>query len=78
MYFRLLGRESLTIMLRYLKRLKFSTFGLCMQAHPTYGGLGMSAPSLHREFTDSLIYLRSTFLIACTNLSEFSVNTRNH
>ena len=25
-----------------------------------YGGLGMSAPSLHRESTDSLIYLLST------------------
>ena len=26
-----------------------------MQAFPMYGGLGMSAPSLHRESTDSLI-----------------------
>ena len=26
-----------------------------VQAFPLYGGLGISAPSLHRESTDSLI-----------------------
>ena len=42
-------------MVRYLKRLKSSRLG-CVQAFPMYGGgLGMSAPSLHRESTDSLI-----------------------
>ena len=38
-------------MVRYLKRLKSSRLGR-VQAFPMYGGLGMSAPSLHR---DSLI-----------------------
>ena len=42
--------------LRYLKRLKSSRLGR-VQAFPMYGGLGMSAPSLHRESTDSLIYI---------------------
>ena len=42
-------------MVRYLKRLKSSRLGR-VQAFPMYGGLGMSAPSLHRESTDSLIY----------------------
>ena len=41
-------------MVRYLKRLKSSRLGR-VQALPMYGGLGMSAPSLHRESTDSLI-----------------------
>ena len=41
-------------MARYLKRLKSSRLGR-VQAFPMYGGLGMSAPSLHRESTDSLI-----------------------
>ena len=41
-------------MVRYLKRLKSSRLGRA-QAFPMYGGLGMSAPSLHRESTDSLI-----------------------
>ena len=42
------------MMVRYLKRLKSSRLGR-VQAFPMYGGLGMSAPSLHRESTDSLI-----------------------
>ena len=42
-------------MVRYLKRLKSSRLGR-VQAFPMYGGLGMSAPSLHRESTDSLIW----------------------
>ena len=41
-------------MVRYLKRLKSSRLGR-VQAFPMYGGLGMSAPSLHRKSTDSLI-----------------------
>ena len=49
----LLGSDS-CMMVRYLKRLKSSRLG-CVQAFPMYGGLGMSAPSLHRESTDSLI-----------------------
>ena len=44
-------------MVRYLKRLKSSRLGR-VQAFPMYGGLGMSAPSLHRESTDSLILLK--------------------
>ena len=35
-------------MIRYLKRLKPSTF-VCVKAFPTYGGIGMSVPSLYRE-----------------------------
>ena len=44
-------------MIRYLKRLKSSTF-VRVKAFPMYGGIGVSAPSLHRESTDSLIYNR--------------------
>ena len=40
------------MMVRYLKRLKSSRLGR-VQAFPMYGGLGMSAPSLHRESTGS-------------------------
>ena len=39
-------------MARYLKRLKSSRLGH-VQAFCMYGGLGMFAPSLHRESTDS-------------------------
>ena len=45
-------------MVRYLKRLKSSRLGR-VQAFSMYGGLGMSAPSLHRESTDSLICSRA-------------------
>ena len=44
------------MMVRYLKRLKSSRLGR-VQAFPMHGGLGMSAPSLHRESTDSLIVM---------------------
>ena len=47
-----MGRESLA---NHLKRLKSSKF-VCVKAFPMYGGIGVSAPSLHRESTDSLIY----------------------
>ena len=58
-------------MVRYLKRLKSSRLGR-VQAFPMYGGLGMSAPSLHRESTDSLIIWIINFLqislVTVTNL----------
>ena len=38
----------------YLKRLKSSKF-VRVKAFPMYGGIGVSAPSLHRESIDSLI-----------------------
>ena len=41
-------------MIRHLKRLISSVFE-CVKAFPMYGGIGVSAPSLHRESTDSLI-----------------------
>ena len=41
-------------MVRYLKRLKSSKF-VYVKAFPMYGGIGVSAPSLHRESTDSLM-----------------------
>ena len=41
-------------MVRYLKGLKSSKF-VRVKAFPMYGGIGVSAPSLHRESTDSLI-----------------------
>ena len=41
-------------MVRYLKRLKSSKF-VRVKAFPMYGGIGVSAPSLHRESTDSLM-----------------------
>ena len=40
-------------MVRHLKMLKSSRLGR-VQAFPMYGGLGMSAPSLHRESVDTL------------------------
>ena len=40
-------------MIIYLKRLKSSKF-VRVKAFPMYGGIGVSAPSLHRESTDSL------------------------
>ena len=45
-------------MIIYLKRLKSSKF-VRVKAFPMYGGIGVSAPSLHRESTDSLIYIQS-------------------
>ena len=39
-------------MIIYLKRLKSSKF-VRVKAFPMYGGIGVSAPSLHRESTDS-------------------------
>ena len=53
-------------MVRYLKRLKSSRLGR-VQAFPMYGGLGMSAPSLHRESTDSLILSMHAYVcVICT------------
>ena len=39
-------------MIIYLKSLKSSKF-VRVKAFPMYGGIGVSAPSLHRESTDS-------------------------
>ena len=39
----------------YLKRLTNAALGR-LQAFRMYGGIGMSASSLHRESTDSLIH----------------------
>ena len=47
-------------MVRYLKRLKSSKF-VRVKAFPMYGGMGVSAPSLHRESTDSLILVCSSY-----------------
>ena len=49
-------------MIRYLKRLNSSMF-VRMKAFPKYGGIGVSAPSLHRESTDSLILI--LFIFTC-------------
>ena len=48
-------------MIIYLKRLKSSKF-VRVKAFPMYGGIGMSAPSLHRESTNSLIYLHTVII----------------
>ena len=45
----------------YLKRLISSKF-VRVKAFPMYGGIGVSAPSLHRESTDSLIYVSHRYL----------------
>ena len=45
----------------YLKRLALGR----LQAFRMYGGIGMSASSLHRESTDSLIYMQ---YLLCTSL----------
>ena len=49
-------RESLANHDHIPKRLKSSKF-VRVKAFPMYGGIGVSAPSLHRESTDSLIIL---------------------
>ena len=50
----------------YLKRLTNAALGR-LQAFRMYGGIGMSASSLHRESTDSLIHvLYSDIHIICT------------
>ena len=51
-------------MIIYLKRLKSSKF-VRVKAFPMYGSIGVSAPSLHREYTDSLIILQtlSTYIL---------------
>ena len=36
-----------------------------VKAFPMYGGIGVSAPSLHRESTDSLI-LTYVYICTCT------------
>ena len=45
----------------YLKRLKSPKF-VRVKVFPMYGGIGVSAPSLHRESTDSLITRMYTFI----------------
>ena len=50
-------------MVRYLKRLKSSKF-VRVKAFPMYGGIGVSAPSLHRESTDSLISAKWSYVTA--------------
>ena len=45
----------------YLKRLTNAALGR-LQAFRMYGGIGMSASSLHRESTDSLIMKFMVFL----------------
>ena len=52
-------------MIRYLKRLISSKF-VRVKAFPMYGGIGVSAPSLHRESTDSLIKIVSMTLFHTT------------
>ena len=44
------------ITVSYLKRLTNAAFGR-LQAFRIYGNIGMSAPSLHRESTNSLIHV---------------------
>ena len=46
-----LGRETLKDQVSYLKNAALGR----LQAFRMYGGIGMSAPSLHRDSTDSLI-----------------------
>ena len=50
-------------MVRYLKRLKFSRLGR-VQAFPMYGGLGMSAPSLH----DTINTVMHMYIVAVHDL----------
>ena len=49
-----LGREALEEHSQLLKRLTNTALAR-LQAFRMYGGIGMSASSLHRESTDSLI-----------------------
>ena len=56
----------------YIKRLKSSRLGR-VQAFPMYGGLGMSAPSLHRESTDSLIICSGHILEDFSKIAKFSI-----
>ena len=62
-------------MIMYLKRLKSSKF-VRVKAFPMYGGIGVSAPSLHRESTDSLIPFHKTDM-AVIKSAELYVDYRN-
>ena len=66
-------------MIIYLKRLKSSKF-VRVKAFPMYGGIGVSAPSLHRESTDSLIDSMNastvqSISLSCVSQFEQSKNT---
>ena len=50
-----LGRETLKDHSQLPKKAKNAALGR-FQAFRMYGGIGMSAPSLHRESTDALIH----------------------
>ena len=60
----------------YLKRLISSKF-VRVKAFPMYGGIGVSAPSLHRESTDSLIHAHTQIQMyivrVCEHMQERSV-----
>ena len=66
-------------MIMYLKRLKSSKF-VRVKAFPMYGGIGVSAPSLHRASTDSLIISsliqqrQLSFLHSLSRLPEVSLS----
>ena len=69
-------------MIIYLKRLKSSKF-VRVKAFPMYGGIGVSAPSLHRESTDSLISKQNawagvwlTMHISATHDNMFNESTK--
>ena len=60
-------------MIIYLKRLKSSRF-VRVKAFPMYGGIGVSAPSLHRESTDSLIMIATATTKSTTSYGIISIN----
>ena len=61
-------------MIIYLKRLKSSKF-VRVKAFPMYGGIGVSAPSLHRESTDSLISFLMIFtLVNISNVKPLFIS----
>ena len=64
----LLGTESLENHDHIPKKAKF----VRVKAFPMYGGIGVSAPSLHRESTDSL-------MMACTMVHrEYKCSAGHH
>ena len=56
------------ITVSYLKRLTNAAFGR-LQAFRMYGGIGMSASSLHRESTDSLMTTQDDCTVMLVNIS---------
>ena len=65
------GTSRTKIRPSHVKRLTNAALGR-LQAFRMYGGMGMSASSLHRESTDSLIHMYLHILVYIEKIEEIS------